>query len=190
MPDLLDDEFDDLTAPEIPSGRPAEPGDTITVAMSGVTISLGGTMLGGGGVVLNRGDVFTLTSPMIEASRDRSGEPTWPALIHDPAAQVEKWGHVRFILGRAEIEPWAAPGDATWELHHRRAMDAARSIVDADARADALAGVRERFGEKPVSTSYTQYRDHRAEVAAADAAALRQGIRGNYGVYREARHGH
>jgi len=188
MSDLLDDNFDDLTAPEIPTGRPAQPGDTITVATSGVTIHTGQFSMGGG-VTLSRGDHFTLTSPMIEASRDITGAVTWPSIIHDEQAQRQKWGQVRFMLGRHEIEPWAAPGDAPWELHHRRAMDAARSIVDADARADALAKVRERFGEKPVSTSYTQYRDHRAEVAAADAAALRQGPRGNYGVHREARHG-
>lgn len=188
MSDLLDDAFDDLTAPEIPTGRPAQPGDEVTCAVSGVTINTGQFTMGGG-VVLERGQTFVLTSAMIEASRDRSGEPTWTALIHDPAAQIEKWGCVRFLLGRHDLEPWTARGDARWELEHRRATDAARSIVDVDARADALAKVRERFGEKPASTSYTHYRDHRAEVAAADAAALRQGLRGNHGVYREARHG-
>lgn len=188
MPDLLDDEFDDLTAPEIPTGRSAQPGDEVTCAASGVTIHTGQFSMGGG-VVLSRGDVFVLTSPMIEASRDRSGEPTWTALIHDPAAQIEKWGCVRFLLGRHDLEPWAAPGDARWELEHRKATDAARSIVNPDERAAALAQIRERFGQKPVSTSYTVYRDHRAEVAAADAAALRQSLRGNYGVHHEARRG-
>lgn len=188
MSDLHDDEFDDLAAAEIPNGRPAQPGDTITVAVSGVTINTGQFSMGGG-VVLTRGDHFILTSAMVEASRDRNGEPTWPSIIHDEEAQRQKWGQVRFMLGRHEIEPWAVPGDALWELHNRRALDAARSIVDADARAEALAKVRDRFGQKPVSTSYTVYRDHRAEVAASDAAALRQGLRGNYGVHREACHG-
>lgn len=183
MSDLLDDEFDDLTAAEIPPGRPAQPGDTITVAASGVTIHTGQFSMGGG-VTLARGDHFTLTSPMIEASRDNTGAVTWPSIIHDEQAQRQKWGHVRFLLGRHDLEPWDAPGDARWELEHRKAMDAARFIVDADARAEALAKVRDRFGQKPLSTSYTVYRDHRAEVAAADAAALRQGLRGNYGVHR------
>lgn len=176
---MSDIEYDDLLDSPTPrTSGPAQPGDEVTAAVSGTTISIGGFMLGGSGVVLTRGQVFVLTSAMIEASRDNTGAVTWPSLIHDEHAQREKWGEIRFLLGRHDLERWADSRDSFWQLDHDQARANALSIVDPTDRAAALDQVRERFGRKALSDSQFSYRDTRTERAEADAAAARESVRG------------
>lgn len=178
MSDTYDDDFDLLDSPTPRASGPAQAGDEVTALVSGITISLGGFMLGGSGVVLTRGQVFVLTSAMIEASRDNTGAVTWPSIVHDERAQVEKWGQARFRLGRHDLERWADAKDPFWEVDHSQARSNALAIVDPSERAAALDQVRERFGRKPPSDSHTTYRDSRRERVEADAAAAREGVRG------------
>lgn len=132
---------------------PVAPGDEIHVLVTGVSISTGGGFTASAHTS-RAGETICLTAAMIDASRDTFGN-SWMSLIGDDAAQVERWGEVRFRLGRApEGTPtWGAVGDSDWREQREDARKAAWAEADPVRRAAALQDVHDRFGPAPVTST-------------------------------------
>lgn len=151
-----------------------QPGDIIHgLDEGGLAIARSVNIFGQASVILRRGDELVVDQEMIDASRDRDGNVTWPALVLDEAAQVEKWGTVRLRAGRApaDLRPWVH-GSALWRDMRERARREAHALPSAEARADALAEVERVYGAAPVtSTTLNQAAD--PSIAAAEAQQRR-----------------
>lgn len=141
------------------------PGETVHCLVSGTTIATGGHY---GGAVLQRGQNLTITQAMLEASRDRHGRYSGPALAYDELTQYERYGDVLFRPGPAplDLESWKY-GDADWAAAREQARAEAHALPTADARAAALRAVIERFGAPPV-TSTTLNSAPNASIRAAE----------------------
>ena len=132
---------------------PVRPGDEIHALKAGLHVHTGGGFLASAHTT-RAGETICLTAAMIDASRDTFGN-SWMALIGDDAAQMERWGEVRFRLGRApEGTPtWGEVGDADWRMQREEARQAAWAEADPDRRAAALRAVHEKFGPAPVTST-------------------------------------
>jgi hypothetical protein len=132
-----------------------KPGDVVHVLESGMTIPRTTSLWGGAPALqLTRGDVFTVTAEMIEASRDRNGRVTWPAMVHDEAAQVRRWGTVRLRPGNAPegMQPWTY-GSPDWAEARETARRAAWAEPNPERRAEALQHVTEVYGAAPTTST-------------------------------------
>lgn len=136
---------------------PLAPGDTVHV-LDALTIAISDSWVAGGRA-LTRGDVFTVTSEILELNKNRAGESIFD-LVDDPESQVTKFGHV--LIGRGDFptdERIIRPGsiEQTWQLQQARAI--AGAIPDeaeqraAFARIRAGIGAGEDTGQR--STQYT-----------------------------------
>lgn len=132
-----------------------QPGDVIHgLDEGGISIARSENIFGRASVILRRGDELVVDEEMIDASRDRHGNLTWPVLVLDELAQVEKWGTVRLRAGRApaDLRPWTH-GSALWRELRERARREAHARTTAEARADALAEVERVYGAAPSTTT-------------------------------------
>ncbi len=170
-------------------------GEQVHALVTGTTLATGGPH---GGTVLTRGQTFTITDAMLELSKNRFGEHSGVALVHDAEAQIEKYGEVRFAPGPApaDLQPWT-PGSPEWAAAREQARREAHSLPTEDARRAALAEVQQRFGAAP-STTVTLNKATDPSVRAAEeqqarirAAGVRQAStyapaeRGGYSEGRE-----
>lgn len=156
---------DGLEAVHTPAVRPLAPGDTVHCLKTGTTVHTGGQFMASG-VVLTRGDNVVITQALLDANRNRLGEPVGVALAGDPQAQLAKWGELRFALGEApaDLRPWIV-GDPNWAEQRERARRAAHRETDPDRRAEALSAVTRIYGAAPVtSTSRTLGPDNAYEA--------------------------
>lgn len=122
------------------------------------------------------------------AARDRYGslDGSWVTLLHDPDAQVHRWGQQMIAPGPwpAAADPWVY-GDRFWELERDNARRAAWAISDDADRAAALAAVEQRFGpSRSTSQTTAVYKrgEHPTEIQARQqeqrfAAARAAGVR-------------
>lgn len=153
---------------------PVAPGDTIHAKVSGTTFATGSGLMSASHVT-TRGEQYTITQQLIDASRDAGGRSWLRHLVSDDA-QVRRWGAVRFGIGSAPEGMTPEPGTA----EHREAREAARreawGMPTAQARAEALAAVEERFGPAPTtSTTISSTPDPSIAAAAAQRARLDAG---------------
>ena len=156
----------DATAPL----RLPVPGETVHALVPGIDLLTGGHH---GGTTLRRGQSFTITAAMIDANVDRHGRHSGPSLVHDPNAQLDRYGEVRFAPGPApeSMEPWVH-GSADWASARDQARREAHALPTEDARRAALADVHRRFGAAPV-TSSTLNAAPDPSIAAAEAQQQR-----------------
>lgn len=111
----------------------------------------------GVGEILAPGSTFRVTEQLIEATRDRNGE-TWTDLIGDDAAQVEKYGFVRFRRGPAPVELLRPqPGSADFADAREAARQSAHRIEDEVEKHAALQRVRDEFGPAPTSRTLSTF---------------------------------
>lgn len=162
------------------------PGDQFHVLVSGFSIHTKAHGFSGSTAILDRGATVTITQDILDAAVDRFGNPGWPATLHDPEAQTERWGEQMIAPGPwpADAEPWIY-GDRRWETDRDMARRAAWAIADERERATALAAVETRFGPaRSTSQTTAVYRpgQHPTERAASQqerafAAARARGER-------------
>lgn len=170
-------------------------GEQVHARVTGTTLATGGPY---GGTVLMRGQTFTVTDAMLELSKNRFGQYSGVALVHEPEAQIEKYGEMRFAPGPApaDLDPWT-PGTAEWRVAREQARREAWALPTAEGRRAALAEVQRRFGAAP-STTTTLNQAPDASIRAAEeqrariaAAGVRQhstyapSERGGYSEGRE-----
>lgn len=124
----------------------------------------------GGGVLCERGTAITLTAKVIELSRDRNGR-SWLDLLGDDAAQLERWGEVRFRPGAWPGGPTWTYGSPDWAEARETARRAAWSIEDPQARARARKAVEDEFGPALVTSVQT------AVYRGDDEPSLQVGVR-------------
>ena len=100
-------------------------------------------------LALIRGDELTITPELREASIDRLGR-SWLDLVHDPEAQIARWGEVRFAPGPwPEVAHRIIPGSPEEEeLIAQAWKDAWAQPTDAE-RTEALKQVRAKYGRPP-----------------------------------------
>ncbi|MDD7929884.1 hypothetical protein [Microbacterium thalli] len=191
----------DTSTPTTPSAASSAPlrlpraGEQVHALVTGTTLATGGPY---GGTVLTRGQTFTITDAMLELSKNRFGQYSGVALVHDPEAQIEKYGEVRFAPGPApaDLDPWTY-GSAEWRVAREQARREAWALPTEDARRAALAEVQRRFGAAP-DTATTLNKATDPSVRAAEeqqgrirAAGVRQAStyapqeRGGYSEGRE-----
>lgn len=100
-------------------------------------------------LVLIRGDELTITPELRAASLDRFGH-SWLDLVHDPEAQMARWGEVRFAPGPwPEAEARIIPGSHEEEELIAQAWKDAWAQPTDDARTEALTQVRAKYGRPP-----------------------------------------
>jgi hypothetical protein len=130
-----------------------QPGDTVHVL---TTISVPTGDIFAGSFMPERGTEFEVSAAMIEAARDRLGNPGWPALVHDEDGQLAKWGKVVFRAGPApaDLQRWTF-GDPAWEEAREIARRAAHAETDPHRRAAALRLVHETYGAAPSTSKHT-----------------------------------
>lgn len=150
--------------------RVAQVGETVHFVRSGFSVpqSLDHELFGGpGNRPMTRGDELVITERHVEAARNRLGQPGWLALVHDPAEQTRRWGHVVIVPGPRPMgmERWIR-GDRDWSDARERAMLAAGALGDPHERADAIAAVNAKFGPPPASnSSSTRYAGDAGDAA-------------------------
>ena len=98
--------------------------------------------------VCRRGQELVLSERIIEACRDRVGT-SWLDLLHDPAAQVKRFGRELIAPGPAPEGTLPEVGSAEFEDASREAYSLAAAIKDDGQRRAALAQVEQRFGPRP-----------------------------------------
>jgi hypothetical protein len=176
-----DNPTDPVSAPRIPA-----PGDQFHVLVSGFTISTKPNSWTSASAVLDRSATVTITDDLIEASRDRYGVLGWPAILHDPDAQVRRWGRVMIAPGPApaDLRRWEY-GDAQWKSARENARAAAWAETDPEERRAKLADLEREYGPTlPTSKTTAIYGpgEHPTERAAREqerqfAAARARGER-------------
>lgn len=158
--------------------RLPQPGEVAHALISGTSLYRGD--LSGGAIILQRGQEFTITSEMIQASRNVRGEWRGVALLHHPDLQAYfHKGRVLYAAGPTPegFQSWDVRGDASWaEQRERARLDAHAQRTEAERRA-ALRAVHDRFGPAQPQTSFTRYvsaseREWEADERARRAAAL------------------
>lgn len=110
--------------------------------------------------VSTRGDEMSLTQETLDAGRHHFGNlPLWLALLHDPEAQLRRYGRQIVAPG-----PWArdllrtAPGEPDHEIARRDAMQAALRIENDATREAAVQDVGKLFGPgEPTSRTTMTY---------------------------------
>jgi len=118
------------------------------LTLPGIPSAPGGTATGR---VLKRGEEFTVTPELYEATKDRNGA-SW--LDMTPEAQVKRWGMVRFHEGpapvdlAAEVDSVGVGADDESVMYRRgiAAREYARAISDPAKRAEALKEVQAKYG--------------------------------------------
>ncbi|WEK62090.1 MAG: hypothetical protein P0Y60_04860 [Candidatus Microbacterium colombiense] len=159
------DVVDDGDAPRLP-----EVGSWMhSLDEGGISIMRSSSIFGAASVILLRGDEIQIDQEMLEAKRDRFGNPGWSGVLHDEQAQVERWGAVRLRPGRApqDLEPWT-PGSALWAEQREKARREAHGLPTAEARSEALAEVHRRFGAAPTTSVVLNSARTPSERAAAE----------------------
>ncbi|MFG6502512.1 hypothetical protein [Microbacterium sp. P05] len=142
---------------ETVSGHSIQPGDWIhSLDEGGISIVRSTSIYGSASVVLYRGDEIQVDQAMLDASKDRFGNLTWPALVGDANGQIEKWGSVRLRAGRAprDLAPWVH-GSTLWVEAREIARKAAWAEPNPERRAHALRRVQEVYGAGPVTSVIT-----------------------------------
>jgi hypothetical protein len=132
------------------------PGDQFHVLVSGFTIHTKPNSFTSTAAVLDRGATVTVTDDLIEASRDRFGNLGWPAILHDPEAQVRRWGRVHIAPGPAPagLQRWEY-GDARWADDRARARATAWAETDPDERARKLGELERVYGPAALTSKTT-----------------------------------
>jgi hypothetical protein len=185
------DDFDAILAADAPpetvgTRRVPVPGEQFHVLVSGFSIHTKPHSFTSTSVVLDRGATVTVTDDLIEASKDRHGVLGWPAILHDPDAQVRRWGRAMIAPGPApaDLQRWER-GDAQWKTDRENARAAAWAETDPDERRTKLADLERVYGPAlPTSKTTAIYKpgEHPTERAAREqenqfAAARARGER-------------
>ncbi|MBP3978693.1 hypothetical protein [Microbacterium sp. BLY] len=153
---------------------PVVPGDQIHALRTGVTFGTGGGFLSASHVS-RRGETYTITQALIDASKDANGS-SWLRHLATEEAQLATWGEVRFGLGPAPVDLLPEHGTAEWRASREEARQSAWREPDSDRRAAALAAVNEKFGPAPVtSTVLSTAPDPSIAAAEAQRKALDEG---------------
>lgn len=155
---------------------PVKPGDQIHAKLTGVTFATGRGFLSASHVT-KAGQTYTVTSALIEASYSASGR-SWLSHLVSEDQQLAAWGEVRFGLGPAPegIRTWNRRGDSDWVEQREQARKDAWAMPTAEARAEALAAVAEKFGPPPTtSTIISTTPDPSIKLAAEQQRALDEG---------------
>lgn len=98
------------------------------------------------GHVSRRGLVITVTTALIEASKDRNGD-SWLALVGDPDAQVKRWGKIMMGTGPwPESEGLWLKGSPEAEIERERRRTIAHALPDEQDRTKALRALYVEFG--------------------------------------------
>lgn len=139
----------------------------------GIVVPRSTSIIGEPALHVFRGDTFTVTSEMLEASKNGAGVPGGVSLAADEVEQVRRWGKVRLRVGEAPSDlPRWTHGTAEWREAREAARKSAWSITDPDERAEARARVEQMFGPAPV-TSVTLNESPDPSIAAAEAQRRR-----------------
>lgn len=150
---------------------PVRAGDQIFAKVSGVTFATGRGFTSASHVT-TRGETYTVTAALIEASFDAGGR-SWLRHLVSNEAQLRRWNEVRFGLGPAPEGMVPEPGTAEHREAREQARQVAWSMPTPQARAEALAAVNERFGPAPTtSTTLSTTQDPSIAAAAAQRARL------------------
>lgn len=151
------------------------PGDMIHTVTGGFTVATGGGYAASAHVA-RPNESICLTAAIIAASFSASGW-SWLSIIDDDAAQLARWGEVRFRTGQAPtVAPVAFPvGSPEWLEARQTAVTEAWAHPTAEARASALADVAERFGPPASTAVYSVLEDPSVKAAAAQQKALDEG---------------
>lgn len=160
----------------VSAALPVRPADTFHALKTGVTISVGNGFMSTAHIT-KAGENIIVTQNMIDASHDTFGN-SWMSLLGDDDAQIERWGEVRFRLGRApEGTPtWGAVGDSDWREQREDARRAAWAEPHPERRAAALQAVHDRFGPAPTtSVTLNTTPDPSIQMAEAQRKALDAG---------------
>ncbi len=154
------------------------PGDRFHVLVSGFSIHTKPNSFSSSAPVLDRGATVCVTHDLLDAAKDRLGNPGWPALLHDPEGQRARYGDVVIAPGPfpSDAEPWIY-GDPTWAEEREQARRNAWAVADPRERNTALAAVEARFGPAKPRNATFRFKEHPTEKAAreqeADFAAQR-----------------
>ncbi|MFD7872431.1 hypothetical protein ACFV3I_18255 [Microbacterium sp. NPDC059771] len=143
-----------------------------SVDESGVKIMRSTSIFGAASVTLMRGDEILVDEEMLAADLDRHGRPGWSGVLHDEAAQLQRWGAVRLRPGRAprDLESWTY-GSALWAEAREQARREAHRLPTEQQRADALAEVHRRFGAAPTTSVTLNTAKTASERAAVEQEA-------------------
>lgn len=155
------------------SPRVTQPGEWMhSVDEGGVKIMRSTSIFGAPSVTLFRGDEIQIDAEMLEADLDRRGRPGWSGVLHDEAAQLQRWGAVRLRPGRAprDLESWTH-GSALWAEARETARREAHQLPTEQQRADALAEVARRFGPPPTTSVTLNTAKTASERAAVEQEA-------------------
>lgn len=166
--------------PEVESDTPpvVKVGDVVHATATGMQLPRTTSLWGGPpALLLTRGDRIIITEELIEASRDRNGNVTWPTMVHDEAAQLRRWGKIHLAPGEPPegMQPWER-GSADWAEQREIARKAAWAEVDPQRRAAALQRVTEVYGAAPTTSTVhavhktdRAYDEQQARIAASAA---------------------
>ena len=111
-------------------------------------------------VMSRRGQSLTIDHSMLsDELRDRNGN-SWVQLIHDPGAQVARWGEVAIVPGPAPegLSAWT-PGTAEEDDARAEARAAAYAISDPAEQQTALAMVYRDFGRPATSRTFREHKE-------------------------------
>lgn len=163
------------TEPEHAESTPLHlvPGDQIHALRTGVTFGTGGGFTSAAHVS-RRGETYTITQTLIDASKDANGN-SWLSHLASDEAQLAAWQEVRFGIGPAPADLLPEHGTSEWRAAREEARQAAWREPDPDRRAAALQAVRDRFGEAPVTSNHWKVEDPSIAAAEAQRAALDAG---------------
>jgi hypothetical protein len=135
-----------------------EPGEVFHVLQTGFTVHT--TKYGVAfSKISKRGDEITVTPELLEANCDRNGVlAPFLALLHDPEAQLRRWGTQVTAAGSWPREYLKTiPGTSEHEEARQSAHREALAIENATERIAALEAVEQRYGPAP-TTSRTHVR--------------------------------
>lgn len=132
--------------------KTVKPGDRLTL-LSALTLPTSDLS----GDVFPRGFVVTVTSDLIERTKDRNGA-SWLDDLSDEA-QIARWQEVKIVLGdQSETVLWWNGGDsASRGLARTQVGERAREISDPAERRKAIAEADELYGRKMTSHVIASY---------------------------------
>jgi hypothetical protein len=125
-----------------------------------------------------RGDTFTLSREMVQATVDLNGD-TWLDDLSE-SAQVRRWGEPRIGVGpwpEDLLHPWV-PGSRDEAEARELARKRAHRLDDPEAKRQALAEVQRVFGAAPTSQTLNKAANPSARLADDQRARLdAEGVR-------------
>ena len=128
-----------------------QPGDVIHFVRSGLLFRTS-TSINVASEVSQRGAELVITPEILAAGPDRNGKHSIWDLVDDGAGQTARWGTPGFARGPAPDNLTSyTPGTTEAEVAFSERRTAAWAVADPQERTEALAALKEEFGNPTTS---------------------------------------